>query len=590
MAEERIQRKLAAILAADVVGYSRLMESDEAGTLNRLKALRQELFVPTTESFGGRIFKVTGDGALAEFPSAVDALNSAVSVQRELADRNARLPENQRIELRVGISLGDVIVEGDDLYGRGVNVAARMEGLAKPGGICISGNVHEHVRGTSGLVFKDLGKREVKNIADPVHAYEVFLESDAVTEPDQQHRYDASLALPDKPSIAVLPFQNMSGDPEQDYFCDGIVEDIITGLSRIRWLFVIARNSSFIYKGKAPDIRTVGRELGVRYVLEGSVRKAGGRVRITGQLVEAATGAHLWAERYDGSLDDVFALQDEITLAVVGAIEPSLRAAEIEHVKRKRPESLDAYDLFLRALPEVYTCMPAGAAKSLTFIERALALEPNYALAHGVASWAHEILFVRAGMREENRRGAIDHGHAAITHGRADPMALAFGAFSVAMVEHDRKVAFDAFEEAVKLCPSYGPAYIFGSLPMGFAGHAERAIDWGERGIRLSPFDPLSFVACHGIWAGNFYLGRYEEAANAASKAIQSNPGFSFSYALLAAPLARLGRIEEAKAAVARLYELQPNFSIGQQCATIGIIPAVAEPWTEALRAVGLSN
>ena len=312
MAEERIQRRLAAILAADLVGYSRLMEDDEAGTLNRLKELRRELFVPTTERFGGRIFKVTGDGALAEFPSAVDALNSAVSVQRALADRNARLPENQRIELRVGISLGDVIVEGDDLYGRGVNIAARMESLAEPGGICISGNVYEQVRGAVALTFDDLGEQKVKNITSPVYAYRVHLGSSGVTKPDRQ-QVSAPPPLSEKPSIAVLPFQNLSGDLDQEYFADGMVEDIITALSRIRWLFVIARNSSFTYKGRAVDVKQVGRELGVRYVLEGSVRKAANRVRITAQLINASTGSHIWAHHFDGGLDDIFDLQDQVT-------------------------------------------------------------------------------------------------------------------------------------------------------------------------------------------------------------------------------------------------------------------------------------
>jgi TolB-like protein len=399
-----------------------------------------------------------------------------------------------------------------------------------------------------------------------------------------------ALELPDKPSVAVLPFSNLSGDPEQEYFADGMVEDIIVGLSRIKWLFVVARNSSFTYKGRAIDVKQVGRDLGVRYVLKGSLRKAGSRLRVTAQLIEAATDRHLWAERYDRDLGDVFLVQDEITVAVVGAIEPSLRAAEIEHVKRKRPDSFDAYDLVLRALPEVYTCMPAGAAKSLAFIERALVIEPSYALAHGVAAWAHEILFVRDGMQEENRRGAIEHAHAAITNGRSDPMALTFGAFSVAIVEHDRMAAFDAFEEALKLCPSCAPAYIFGSAPLSFAGQSERAIDWGKRALRLSPFDPMNYVAYHGIAVGNFHLGRHEEAANAARKAIQLNPNFSFSYALLAAPLAKLGRIEEAKGAVARLRELQPNFSIRRQCEAVGILPAVATPLIEALRLAGMAE
>jgi adenylate cyclase len=589
MAEDRVQRKLAAILAADVVSYSRMMSEDDAGTLARLKALRHELFEPKTKEYRGRIFKTTGDGAMVEFKSATDAVNCAIDIQRVLAAREEGVGEDRHIRLRIGISLGDVMVEGSDLYGNGVNVASRMEGLAEPGGICISGNVHEHVRGAVGLAFDDRGKQQVKNIPDPVHAYRVHLDRTDVSQTDRQQLVPPQ--LPDRPSIAVLPFQNMSGDAEQEYFCDGIVEDIITGLSRIRWIFVIARNSSFIYKDKTPDVRTVGRELGVRYVLEGSVRKAGDRVRITCQLVEAATGAHLWAERYDRSLDDVFALQDAITLAVVAAIEPSLRAAEIEQVKRKRPESLDAYDLVLRALPEVYTCMPPGAATGLKFLERALVLEPNYALAHGLAAWAHEILFVRGGMREENRRGAIDHAHAAIAYGRSDPMALTFGAFSVAMVEHDQKAAFDAFEEAVKLCPSCAPAYILASAPLSFAGQAEKAIEWGERAMRLSPFDPMAYVAYHGICVGNFHLGRYEEAANAARKAVQSNPGFSFSYACLAATLAKLGRLEEAKAAVkTQLCVLQPNFSINRQCAATGVVPVVAEPLIEALRAAGLPD
>jgi adenylate cyclase len=589
MAEGRVERKLAAILAADIVAYSRMMSEDEAGTLARLKTFRHELLEPKTKDYCGRIFKTTGDGAMVEFKSATDAVNCAIDIQRALAAREEGVAEHRQIRLRIGISLGDVIVEGSDLYGNGVNVASRMEGLAEPGSICISGNVHEHVRGAVEVGFDDLGKLQVKNIPDLVHAYRVHLDGRDITRCDRQQP-NAPLKLPDRPSIAVLPFQNMSGDPEQDYFCDGIVEDIITNLSRIRWLFVIARNSSFKYKGKAPDVRTVGRELGVRYVLEGSVRRVGGRVRITCQLIEAATAAHLWAERYDRSLDDVFALQDEITLAIVAAIEPNLRAAEIEQVKRKRPESLDAYDLVLHALPEVYTGMPAGAAKGLTLIERALLLEPNYALAHGLASWAHEILFVRAGMREENYRGAIDHAHAAIAYGRSDPMALTFGAFSVALVEHDQKTAFEAFDEAVKLCPSCAPAYIFGSCSLSFAGQAERAIDWGEQAVRLSPFDPLRYVAYHGISIGNFQLGRYEQAANAARKAIQA-PGFSFSYALLAASLARLGRLEEAKAVVAQLRELQQsNSSINRQCTAAGMIPAVVDPLIEALCAAGLPD
>ena len=328
----------------------------------------------------------------------------------------------------------------------------------------------------------------------------------------------------------------MSGDVEQDYFCDGMVEEIITGLSRIKWLFVIARNSSFVYKGKSIDVKQVGRELGVRYVLEGSVRKAANRVRITGQLIEAESGAHLWAERYDRPLDDIFALQDEITLSVVGAIEPSLRQAEIERVKRKRPNSLDAYDLVLKAIPHIYTLMPEGAAKAIPLLTDALALEPDYALAHGFAAWSYEILFVRAGMHEENRRSAIRHAHEAIAHGRGDAMALTLGGFVVSIVERDRVAAVEAFEEALGVSPSSAFTYLLGGAALGWAGEAERAITWGERGLRLSPVDlPVGpFIA---ISLGNFQLEHYAEAANAARRAIQANPGFTVCHVLFAAAL-----------------------------------------------------
>ncbi|MGE5201631.1 MAG: adenylate/guanylate cyclase domain-containing protein, partial [Acidobacteriota bacterium] len=334
MPTERVERKLAAILAADVAGYSRLMGVDEEGTLARLKAHRKELIDPKIAEHRGRVVKTTGDGILIEFPSVVDAVRCAVQVQQGMEKRNADIPADKQIRFRIGINVGDIIIDGDDIHGDGVNVAARLEGITEPGGICISDDAYRQVRDKLDLGFEDRGEQQLKNIARPVRVYRVAPYKELASGKQ-------TLTLPDKPSIAVLPFQNMSGDSEQDYFCDGIVEDIITGLARIRWLFVIGRNSSFAYKGKALDIRQVGRELGVRYVLEGSVRKAGTRVRITAQLIDAQTGAHLWAERYDRPLDDIFALQDEITLSVVGAIEPSLRQAEIERVKRRRPDDLN---------------------------------------------------------------------------------------------------------------------------------------------------------------------------------------------------------------------------------------------------------
>jgi len=396
------------------------------------------------------------------------------------------------------------------------------------------------------------------------------------------------LALPGHPSIAVLPFENMSGDPEQQYFADGMVEDIITGLSRVKWLFVIARNSSFAYKGRAIDVKQVGRELGVRYILEGSVRKAARRVRITGQLVEAENGRHLWAERYDRDLSDVFALQDEITVSVVAAIEPNLRRAEIERVRRKRPDNLDAYDLLLRALPSVYTCMPDGAAKALPPLEQALAIEPAYALAHGFAAWAHEIIYVRGGMRQENHDGAIRHAYAALEHGRNDAMALALGGFAIGMVEHDRKVAVEAFEAALALSASCAFAYSFGCAPVAFGGDAERAIDWARRAIRLSPLDSANYIP-HGVMGfAYFLLDQHEEAVAACRRAIQENPGFSLLHGWLAAPLAKLGRIEEAKAASARLLTLNPGFTSSRWCAAVGVAPHIAGTVIDAMRQAGL--
>jgi len=397
-----------------------------------------------------------------------------------------------------------------------------------------------------------------------------------------------ALSLPDRPSIAVLPFDNMSGDPEQDYFADGMVEDIITGLARIKWLFVIARNSSFTYKGRAVDVKQVGRELGVRYVLEGSVRKAGSRIRITGQLIDAEDGSHLWAERYDRDLTDVFALQDEITTSVVAAIEPNMRRAEIERVKRKRPDSLDAYDLLLRALPSVYSFMPEGAAEGLPLLEQALALEPSYALAHGYAAWARQTLFIRGRMASENREKSIRHAQAAIEHGPGDAMALALAGFSIGLVAHDRKLADEAFARALALSASCAFVYAFGGVPVAYGGDAARAIDWGERAIRLSPLDAMNCVPEGIIGFGHFLLGRHEEAVAAGRRAVQLNPGFSILHGWLAAPLAKLGRLDEARAAGARMMALDPGFSIKRWSAAVGIAPDIIETVTDALRLAGL--
>ena len=584
MTGQRVERRLAAILAADVVGYSRLVSADEADALSRLSKLRRDIIEPNIAGHSGRLFKIMGDGFLAEFASAVQAVSCAVAIQTETEAAVSGFDDDQKMRLRIGIHVGDVMVEGEDLMGDGINIAARLEGIAAAGGISISRAVHDQVRDRIKITFEDKGEVALKNIARPVQVFAVAGANSGVS----VKATPPALALPDKPSIAVLPFQNMSGDPEQEYFADGMVEDIITALSRFKWLFVIARNSTFTYKGRSVDIRQVGRELGVRYVLEGSVRRATDRVRITAQLIDAETRAHIWADRYDRAIDDIFALQDEITLSTVAAIEPSLRQAEINRAKRKRPENLDAYDLLLRATPLVDTGMPEGASQAVPLLERALLLEPNYALAHGQTAFCNEILYLRAGRREHNRTAAIQHAHTAVALGPDDAPALVYAAIAIGLVEHNRILALETFEAAIAISPSAAWAYSWGALILGWGGEAERAIEWGERGIRLSPLDPWITAALHGICMGHFLRGRYEDAAAAARRAIRSKPGFSVSHMFLAAALAKLGRMDDASAAADRVIQLQSNFSSNGQCSAIGCVPVLATPLIEAMRASGL--
>jgi TolB-like protein/tetratricopeptide (TPR) repeat protein len=397
-----------------------------------------------------------------------------------------------------------------------------------------------------------------------------------------------SLPLPEQPSIAVLSFANLSGDPTQDYFADGIVDEIITGLSRVKWMFVIARSSTFTYKGRAVDVKRVGAELGVRYVLEGTVRKAVDRVRVTVQLVIAASGAHVWAERYDRSLGDIFTLQDEIAMSVVGAIEPSVRQAEVERVTRQRPESLSAYDLAMRALPDVYGVMPATVTKALVLLDRALAIEPTYATAHGYAAMCHHCLFLRNGLQEQNRAASIRHAQAALSHGRDDAVALTFAGFSLGMDAHDRGAAFAAFEAALELSPSLAQAYILGAAVSSWAGEAPRTIDWAQRALRLSPFDPWKFIAYRSLALAHFLLAQHELAADAARRAVQFNPGFGSSYMLLAAPLVKLGRHAEAEAAIARLKEREPAFRLSGQLRGVNCAPPLAAALVAAFDQTGI--
>jgi len=548
---------LAAILAADVVGYSRLMGVDEVGTLRSLQLHRGELIDPAIAAHHGRIVKTTGDGLLVEFASVVDAVTCAIAVQQGMALRNSGHPLDRRIEFRIGINLGDVIVDGDDLYGDGVNIAARLESVAAPGGISVSDVVREQVRDKLDLHIVDMGEQTLKNIARPVRVFGLAIDPKTDVASSRP-----SPPLPDKPSIAVLPFANLSGDPDQEYFADGMVEDIITGLSRIKWVFVIARNSTFAYKGKSMDVKLVGRELGVRYVLEGSVRRSANRVRIAAQLIDATSGTHIWAERYDRALDDIFAVQDELTISVLGVIEPTLRHAEIERAKRKRPDSLDAYDLYLRALPFAFTAMPQDASEALAFLERAIELEPDYAAAHAIIAWCHEQRYLRGGLNEETKRTALHHARRAIAIGGDDAGALATAGFVIAVIEFDYETATAAFDRSFALSSSSALALGFSSIVRAWKGDDAIAVEQAQRAIRLSPFDPLLYLPYVGLAYAHFASGRYEDAAAAAARASQSNPTFSPPYVLHAAALANLGRDVEAAAIVDRLRELESELTV----------------------------
>jgi len=576
---------LAAILAADVAGYSRLMGADEEGTHAALTALRRELTDPKIVEHRGRIVKTTGDGLLVEFPSVVDAVRCAVALQREMRSRNDGVATERRIEFRIGINLGDVIIDEHDIYGDGVNVAARLEALAEPGGICVSRVVRDQVRDKVDFGFEDLGEQIVKNIARPVRIYRV---RDFGADSSKDAPVPA-LTLPDKPSIAVLPFANLSGDPAQEYFADGMVEEIITALSRIRWLFVIARNSSFTYKGQAVDVKRVGRELGVRYVLEGSVRKAGNRVRITAQLIDATSGAHLWADRFDGSLEDVFELQDKVAISVAGVIEPTLRQSEIERARRKRPDSLDAYDFYLRALPHTVAAMPEDADKALPLLGKAIELEPDFPAAHAMIAWCHEARYLRGGMREETRLAALHHARLAIAGGSDDAAALATAGFVIAVCGRDYETALTAFDRSLALSSSSALALSFSSIVRAWKGDDAIAVEQANRALRLSPFDPWLYMPYIGLAYAHFAAGRFEETVSAANLTTQSNPRFTPPLILHAAALGCLDRSEDAKPVVQRLLELQPGLTVATAVLSARYInPAKIAALGDALRRAGL--
>jgi adenylate cyclase len=543
-------RRLAAILAADVAGYSRLMGADEEGTLERLQALRRELIDPKITEHHGRIVKTTGDGLLVEFASVVDAVRCAVEVQQAMPERNAGVEADSRIELRIGINLGDVIVEGDDLFGDGVNIAARIEALAEAGGVFVSNTVYDQVRDRLPFAFEDLGEQQVKNIARPVRVYRVRETGAVANNPSAPA--PPELPLPDKPSIAVLPFANMSGDPEQEYFADGMVEEIITALSRIRWLFVIARNSSFTYKGQAVDVKQVGRELGVRYVLEGSVRKAGARVRITGQLIDAVIGTHLWADRFDGSLEDVFDLQDNVASRVAGVIEPALQAAETARAAGRPTNDLTAYDLYLRAYAMVWSST-RQSREALRLMEQAIARDPRYGPA---LAWAavccHRLLDAgRSEDPEAERRKGAEFARRALEVAGDDPIVLAHAAYALACFGEDIDAMIALVDRALALNPSFARGWHLSGLLRLWAGHLDIAIEHVEAALRLSPRARGTSLLVIG--AAQFFSRRFDEAVPKFLLAIQENPSFPESYRYLAACYAHMSRLDDARKIVERL-------------------------------------
>jgi adenylate cyclase len=574
-------RRLAGILAADVVGYSAMVGTNEPATLAHVRLLRSDLVEPLATAHGGRLFKTTGDGFLAAFASAVQALRCAIAIQHALHAQ----PDGLR--LRIGVHQGEVVAEGDDLLGDGVIIAARLEPLAEPGGICISARVREDAAGKMALEVDDLGTPALKNIATRIQVFRVRL--GAIER--------AAVPLPDRPSIAVLPFQNMSGDPEQEYFADGIVEEVITGLSRIPSFFVIARNSSFAYKGKSPDIRQVGRELGVRYVLEGSVRKAGTRVRITGQLIDATTGAHLWADRFEGNLTDIFQLQDQVTISVVGAIEPRVRKAEIERALRKPTENLEAYDLVLRGRWSFEAVNKERYDESARLYRRAIALDPNYALAHALL--ARTLWMIAAQQLTEpsevDLAECVSLASAAVQLGQADPEALGVAAHIIALPGGDMAEAIAIIDRALSLNPNSADALAISGMLRAYAGDTQMAVRHLEEANRLSPLGVRINFKTWGFLVACFVDADYAGAVERAAETLREHPNNVAVLRYRTAALALLGRLDEARNAVNQLLALRPGLTIARCRRHVEVEmknpfkrPGVVEAYYEGLRRAGL--
>jgi adenylate cyclase len=552
------ERRLVAIFAADVEGYSRLMGADEVGTLRDLTA-RRDILDGLITSRRGRIANTAGDSVMAEFGSAVDAVQCAVEAQAALSEANVALSPDRQINFRIGVHVGDIMVKGGDLFGDSVNIAARLQTLASAGGVCLSGVAHDQVRKILPFAFTDLGAQQVKNIDEPVRAFSLVAERAAVV--TTFTNASVPLPLPDKPSIAVLPFQNISGDPEQEYFADGMVEDIITGLSRSKSLFVIARNSSFTYKGKAVDIKQVGRELGVRYVLEGSVRKSGNRVRITGQLIDATAGTHLWADRFDSQLEDIFDLQDRVTGSVIGAISPQLERAEIARAQRKPTESLQAYDYYLRAAASLYRFTREETNEGLKLTKIASDLDPEFALSYALGAqcyiqikafgWSTDAAEEIAETRRLARR--------AIELDKDDPSVLARAGFALAAVVGEVEEGAALLSRAINLDPNQTTARYWRGWIHIYLGEVDAAIEQFQVALRLNPLDPRIFAVQTGLAWAHFLAGRNEDASTWAATAVRQQPNYLSGQRAMMACHAMSGRLEEAREVCARALQLDPT-------------------------------
>jgi len=548
-------------MCADVVGYSRLMGADEEGTLARLNAVRRNLFDPAVAEHRGRIVRAMGDGFLVEFNSVVDAVRCAVKVQNEMPQQTAEIPEEQRIQFRMAIAMGDVVTDGDLIYGQAVDIGSRMESLAQPGGINISRAVRDQVRDRLPIAFEDLGEHQVKNVARPVRTFRIVLAKPAADPATAPRR---AAAPPERPGLVVLPFQNIGGDAEAEFFLDSVVEDLITELARARWFSVVARNTSFSYKGKGADSKQLARELGVRYVVEGSLRKAGNRVRIGCQLVEAASGEHLWAERFDGTLEDSFDLQDQITESLIGSVGPVLRGAEIARARRKPEASQDVYDLVCRAIPAAFAETAEENGEALRLLGLVLEADPKDALANALAAWCRQQRHLMNWPGEEDdREAAKGLARVAIAEGADVPLALAVGGAVRATLSRDHDSALAAVDRATMINPKSAIVLGFDALTRCLCGAHDKAIEHAQKALRLSPVEPLLYYAEVALALACLFIGRNEEAVTHARKAIEGNRNFVLPYCVLALGCFRLERREEASQAVRQLIAAAPSFGIG---------------------------